>query len=354
MVNIGIIGCGYWGPNLLRNFNSLSNCRVKMAAELDDSRILYLNQKFPSVRTTKNYKDLFANEIDAVVIATPPTTHYAMAKEALTHKKHLLVEKPLAMNSVDAQELIDLAAQNMCTLMVGHTFEFNAAVRTMKKYVQSGEVGKPYYIYSQRLNLGIIRRDVNALWNLAPHDISILLYLFEKMPVSVSARGYAFIQPGIEDLIFMTLQFPDDLVAHVHVSWLDPNKVRRMTLVGSKKMVVYDDTSDAKIKIYEKGITKANINESLGRYDDFGEFQLMKSAGNVVFPKIDFIEPLGVECANFIDAITNQTKPLTDGENGLRVVRILEAAQKSLENSGQTIELAESHVLIFPNEIQRE
>src|SRR3989338_4929019 len=234
-----------------------------------------------------------------------------MAKEALSHRKHVLVEKPLAMNSADAQELIDLADKNKCTLMVGHTFEFNAAVRTMKKYVQSGEVGRPYYIYSQRLNLGIIRRDVNALWNLAPHDISILLYLFEKMPVSVSARGYAFIQDGIEDLVFITLQFPDGLVAHVHASWLDPNKVRRMTLVGSKKMVVYDDTSDAKIKIYEKGITKENINESLGRYDDFGEFQLMKSAGNVVFPKIDFIEPLSIECANFVDAITNKIKPLT-------------------------------------------
>lgn len=344
MVNIGIIGCGYWGPNLLRNFNSLSNCRVKMVAELDDSRLLYLNQKFPSVKTTKNYKDLFSSEIDAVVLATPPTTHYAMAKEALSHKKHVLVEKPLAMNSTDAQELIDLAAKNKCTLMVGHTFEFNAAVRMMKKYVQSGEVGKPYYIYSQRLNLGIIRRDVNALWNLAPHDISILLYLFEKMPVSVSARGYAFIQDKIEDLVFITLQFPDDLVAHVHVSWLDPNKVRRMTLVGSKKMVVYDDTSDAKIKIYEKGITKENINESLGRYDDFGEFQLMKSAGNVVFPKVDFIEPLSIECANFIDAITNKAKPLTDGENGLRVVRILEAAQRSLENNGQIVDIAESHV----------
>lgn len=344
MVNIGIIGCGYWGPNLLRNFNSLSNCRVKMVAELDDSRLLYLNQKFPSVKTTQNYKDLFSNEIDAVVLATPPTTHYAMAKEVLSHKKHVLVEKPLAMNTADGQELIDLAEKNKCTLMVGHTFEFNAAVRTMKKYVQSGEVGKPYYIYSQRLNLGIIRRDVNALWNLAPHDISILLYLFEKMPVSVSARGYAFIQDKIEDLVFITLQFPDGLVGHVHVSWLDPNKVRRMTLVGSKKMVVYDDTSDAKIKIYEKGITKENINESLGRYDDFGEFQLMKFAGNVVFPKIDFIEPLSIECANFVDAITNKVKPLTDGENGLRVVRILEAAQKSLERNGQIVELSELYV----------
>ena len=173
------------------------------------------------------------------------------------------------------------------------------------------------------------------------------------MPVSVSARGYAFIQDGIEDLIFITLQFPDDLVAHVHVSWLDPNKVRRMTLVGSKKMVVYDDTSDAKIKIYEKGITKENINESLGRYDDFGEFQLMKSAGNVVFPKIDFVEPLSIECANFVDAIANKVKPLTDGENGLRVVRILEAAQKSLENNGQVVELVELNVLTFPNTNQR-
>ena len=185
----------------------------------------------------------------------------------------------------------------------------------------------------------MIRQDINALWNLAPHDISILIYLFEKMPFSVAARGYAFIQPGIEDLVFLTLQFPDDLVAHVHVSWLDPSKVRRMTLVGSKKMIIYDDTSDAKIKIYEKGITRQNIKESLGRYDDFGKFQLMKSAGNVVFPKIDFVEPLSVECEHFLDCIVNKKQPMTDGENGLRVVKVLEAAQRSLEQNGIPIDI---------------
>ena len=339
MVNIGIIGCGYWGPNLLRNFLGLSRCHVRSVAELDAGRLAYLKEKHPSLSTTKNYKDLFTKDFDAVIIATPPPTHYQFAKEALSHRKHVLIEKPMAMTAAEAQELIDLSRQNQRTLMAGHTFEYNAAVQALKGYIQSGDIGQPYYIYSQRLNLGVIRQDINALWNLAPHDISILIYLFEKMPFSVAARGYAFIQPGIEDLVFLTLQFPDDLVAHVHVSWLDPSKVRRMTLVGSKKMIIYDDTSDAKIKIYEKGITRQNIKESLGRYDDFGKFQLMKSAGNVVFPKIDFVEPLSVECEHFLDCIVNKKQPMTDGENGLRVVKVLEAAQRSLEQNGIPIDI---------------
>ena len=341
MIKLGIIGCGYWGPNLLRNFLALGNCQVKLISELDDSRIQYLNEKFPSIQTTRNYQELLSGSIDAVVIATQASTHFQLAQEALENNKHVLVEKPLAMNVKDAQTLVSLARRKNRKLMVGHTFEYNEAVRTLKRYVQQGEIGRPYYLYSQRLNFGIVREDINALWNLAPHDVSIILYLLEKMPLAVSARGVDFIQKGIEDVVFMVLHFPDDVIAHVHVSWLDPSKVRRMTLVGSDKMIIYDDVSDAKIKIYDKGIKKQNIKDSLGRYDDFGKFQSIKSAGDVILPKIDFGEPLRVECAHFIESILKDKDLLTDGENGLRVVKILEAASLSMARGGENISIDE-------------
>ncbi len=337
MVNVGLIGCGYWGPNLLRNFLELSNCQIKAIAELDDSRIDYLNQKFPSLPTTKDYRDLMNGSIDAVVIATQPRTHYSLAKEALQNKKHVLVEKPLAMSVAQARELIELANKHQRKLMVGHTFEYSEPVRLLKKYMHSEEIGRLYYLYSQRVNFGIVRQDVNALWNLAPHDISIILYLLEKMPVMVSAKGVDFLQKGIEDIVFMVLHFPDDVIAHVHVSWLDPNKVRRMTLVGSEKMIVYDDVSDAKIKIYDKGIKKQNITESLGRYDDFGQYQSIKFAGDVILPKIDLVEPLKNECAHFIECIQQDKDLLTGGDNGLRVVHVLEAASRSMRQDGKNV-----------------
>jgi len=317
----------------------IPDCSVKLVSEIDKARIQYLTKKYPSLKTTQNYQDLFQKDIHAVVIATSPSTHYSFAKEALENGKHVLIEKPMAMNSAQAEELIALSKKNKCKIMVGHTFEYNAAVQELKKYVQSGEIGHPYYIYSQRLNLGIVRQDVNALWNLAPHDVSILLYLLEKMPVMVSARGYDFLQKGIEDVAFVVLHFPDNTIAHVQVSWLDPSKVRKMTLVGSKKMIIYDDVSDSKIQIYDKGIRKQNITDSLGRYDDFEKFKLIKSAGDVIFPKINFTEPLYTECSHFVKSILEDKEPLTDGKNGLNVVKILEAAQESLKNNGTNIEI---------------
>ena len=340
MVNLGMIGCGYWGPNLLRNFLTLHNCHVLLVAESDDSRLKYLNEKFPAITTTKDYRELLNGSIDAVVIATPASTHFQLAKEALERNKHVLVEKPLAMNVQEAKALIRLAQKHRRKLMVGHTFEYNEAVRALKRYIQSGEIGRLYYLYSQRLNFGIVRRDINALWNLAPHDISIVLYLLEQMPVSVSAKGVDFLQKGIEDVVFMVLHFPKGVIAHVQVSWLDPGKVRRMTVVGSDRMIVYDDLSDAKIKIFDKGIKKKNMNASLGRYDDFGRFQSIKSAGDVVLPKIDFTEPLQTECAHFIECIEEDKKILTDAENGLRVVRVLEAARRSMRLNGKNVSIS--------------
>ncbi|HLF18317.1 MAG TPA: Gfo/Idh/MocA family oxidoreductase [Candidatus Omnitrophota bacterium] len=340
MLNIGLIGCGYWGPNLLRNFSAHPQANVRMVAELDSARLDYIHKKYPQIKTTKDYFDLFCDDIDAVVIATDPASHFPLAQEALLRGKHVLVEKPLAMRAQEAQTLLALAEEHHRKLMVGHTFEFNAAVQELKTQIELGIIGKPYYFYTQRLNFGIVRSDVNALWSLAPHDISILIYVLDEMPLSVSARGFDFIQPGNEDIVFMILDFPNGVAAHVHVSWLDPSKVRRMSVVGSDKMIIYDDIADNKIQIFDKGIKKQNMKASMGRFDDFGSHQLVKSAGDVYYPKIDFVEPLKVECNHFIEAILEDKEILTDGYNGLRVVQVLEAAQRSLKENGKKIRIA--------------
>ncbi|MGE0267924.1 MAG: Gfo/Idh/MocA family protein [Candidatus Omnitrophota bacterium] len=339
MINIGLIGCGYWGPNLLRGFMDCPDATVSMVADLDQERLDYVTQKYPSVRTTKDYTDLFGEAVDAVVIATQPSTHYPFAKEALLKGKHVLVEKPLAGSILEAEDLIRLAKERGLKLMAGHTFEYNEAVRELKRQLKAGTVGQPYYFYSQRLNFGIVRKDVNALWNLAPHDVSILIYLLDMLPEAVSCRGYDFIQPGIDDIIFMVLQFPNNIIAHVQVSWLDPSKVRKMTVVGSEKMIIYNDMDDHKIQIYDKGIKVQNMGDSLGPYDDFGKYQLIKRAGDVSYPKIDFKEPLQEECRDFVDAIRNDRAPLADGENGLRVVRVLQTAQASMNLNGVTLDI---------------
>jgi predicted dehydrogenase len=339
MISLGIIGCGYWGPNLLRNFYALPDCQVKYVADPSPSSREYVQKYYPSVKAISDYREVLTSPVDGVVISTPAETHYALAKEFLIADKHVLVEKPLAMLTSEAKELVDLSEKRNRVLMVGHTFEYNAAVRYLKKAIESGQIGKIYYIYAQRLNLGIVRQDINALWSLAPHDISILLYIINKMPLAISATGRDFLQPGIEDVVFMTLYFPEDVIAHVQVSWLDPGKVRRFTIVGSERMIVYDDVSDAKIQIFDKGIKKQNLKDSLGAYDDFGKFQLIKVAGDVVFPKIDFTEPLKMECRHFVDCIVKQSTPFTDGQNGLRVVTVLEGAQRSLKQKGELIKL---------------
>ena len=340
MITVGQIGCGYWGPNLLRNFVQLKDASIRAVAEINDERIEYLRLRYPQVRTTQRYQDILHDpRIDAVVVATSARTHYDFAKEILESDKHVLVEKPLAMTTKEALDLISLAEQKNKVLMVGHTFEYNAAVNALKRYVQNGEIGNIYYIYSQRLNLGIVRSDINAMWNLAPHDISILIYLLGVEPVSVSAWGVSYLQERMEDVVFIVLLFPNNITAHIHVSWLDPSKVRKMTVVGDNKMIIYDDISDAKIQIYDKGIIKKNNPKSLGDYDTFGKFQLIRRAGDIIIPKIDFVEPLQVECSHFIECIKENKKPLTDGYDGLRVVKVLEAAQKSIKNKGIEVRL---------------
>jgi predicted dehydrogenase len=268
----------------------------------------------------------------------PAKLHYEFAKEALLNNKHCLVEKPLALKSKDAIELTDLASKHKKVLMVSHTFLYNAAVRKLKEYIQKGELGKILYIYASRLNLGIIRRDVNALWNFAPHDISIICYLLDEIPQGVSARGLRYIHDDLEDVVFMNLDFKNNVSAHIHLSWIDPKKVRETVVVGTKKMVIYDDTSsDAKIKLFEKGFDKILSTDKVSGYTSYGEFQLQLRDGDCIIPKLNFKEPLKEECDHFIDCIINNKTPLTDGKNGSMVVKILELAQESIKKAGITI-----------------
>ena len=341
MLGVGVVGVGYWGPNLVRNLVALDNVRLACVCDAEADRLGPLQRLYPSAKFTSEFSELLANpDVDAVVIALPVALHFDFALKTLEAGKHVLVEKPLCMTSDEARRLIDIAAKKNLTLMVGHTFEFNAAVTKLRELVGDGTLGDVYYLYSQRLNLGRVRSDINAMWNLAPHDISIALHCLGKAPVRVSAKGLTQLQDGIEDVTFMVLEFEDGVIAHIHNSWLDPNKIRKMTVVGSSKMVVYDDVSpDAKIQVYDKGIDRKHMEQDMGRYDDFGKFQLIQRAGDLLVPKINFVEPLRVECQHFVDCIESGTKPLTSGENGLRVVQVLEAAQKSLKNSGMSVDI---------------
>jgi predicted dehydrogenase len=297
--------------------------------------------QYPLLQFSERAQEVLGDgQIDAVAIATPPDSHFELSKAALSAGKHVFVEKPMANSSAECRELIALAEKQQRVLMVGHTFLYNAAVNKVREYVQSGELGEVYYLYSQRLNLGRVRQDVDAMWNYAPHDLSILLYWLGRMPLRVSARGSAYLQDGVVDVAFVQLEFAGGVIANVHVSWLDPNKVRRMTVVGSQKMVVYDDMApDHKVQVFDKGITRQDLSVSLGEFDSFGKFQLIQRAGDLLMPKVDFIEPLKVQCQHFVDCIVKNQKPLSDGESGLQVVRILEAAQRSREAGGGMMEV---------------
>lgn len=335
-IRVAQIGYGYWGPNLLRNLQALPSVEVCAVGDINPQQLVKLSRSSNVFRTTTAVEELLDDPtIDAIVIATPAASHFELTYRALTAGKHALVEKPLAMTAADGARLVKLAEENGLVLLVGHTFLYNTAVRRLKQYLEEGELGDVFYLYSQRLNLGRVRQDVNALWNFAPHDISIILYLLEQTPEEVSARGFCCLQQGIEDVVFMTLAFRNGMGAHVHISWMDPQKVRRMTVVGSRKMAVYDDVStDAKIKIYDRGVERIPNSESPRDFQTFAEFQLLPRRGDIVIPALDFPEPLQLECQHFIDCILEGKRPLTDGQHGLDVVRVLEAAQHSLEKLG--------------------
>jgi len=331
-VKIAVIGAGYWGKNLVRNFSELKV--LDAICDVDGEILKQYSDKNLNIKLLDSYtKVLDDKNITGVVIATPVVTHYELAKHAIIAGKHVFVEKPLTLSSAEAKELIEIAQKKKKILMVGHLLRYHPAVIKIKKMIDSGELGEIYYIYSQRVNLGKVRKDESVLWSLTVHDISVILYLLDKEPIAVSALGQCCLQDKIEDVAFLTLQFGDRKLAHIHVSWLDPHKIRKFTIVGNKKMVVFDDMkSSEKIKIYDKGV---NIGNNFVSYQEF----ITLRDGDIHIPSLKMEEPLKLECENFINCIRNNTQPLADGYDGLRVVRVLEAAQKSISNNGAEVKL---------------
>lgn len=326
---IGVVGYGYWGPKLVRNLSETPKAALTWVADLDAERLGRLGANYPSLRLTQSYDEMLASDIDAVVVATPIRSHYRLAKAALLAGKNVMVEKPLTADSREADELASLAERRGLTLMAGHTFEYNAAIRALREIVRSGELGRIYYVDAARLNLGLFQADINVLWDLAPHDLSILLYVLGTDPLSVSARGTANVRSGVHDVAYLDVVFPEGVLAHLHLSWLDPCKVRRVTIVGSKKMVVCNDLADAeKIRIYDKGV------EQPYETDRFNDFHLAYRYGDVTIPHVPFQEPLRVQVDHFIDCIRTGLRPQSDGRVGAKVVRILEQADRSLQNGG--------------------
>jgi len=328
-IHAAVVGLGYWGPNLLRNLNENGTCRELTACDLDPGRLERIKQRYPGVRVTTDFERILDDEaIDAVLIATPISTHYPLAKRVLEAGKHCFVEKPMAYNSREALDLVRTAEARSLTLMVGHTFEYSPPVIKIKEIISSGELGELFYISSSRVNLGLHQKDVSVIWDLAPHDFSILFYWLNQEPVRIVALGKDYVQRGIPDVAFITLEFENGTIANVHVSWLAPSKLRRTAIVGSKKMLVYDDTeSIEKVKIFDKGVEYKDP-------ETFGEYQLSYRAGDIVSPKLGNYEPLSAEMAHFMDCIETGAKPKSDGVSGLRVVRALEAAERSMRNGG--------------------
>ena len=333
IIQIAQIGCGYWGPNLLRNFSALKECQVKYVVETNPDRRQFIEDNFPRSKPVAGLGIVLEDPaIEAVVIATPARTHFALAKQALACGKHALVEKPLAMSVGEVDVLEALSRRRRLILMAGHSFLFNPAVSYLKQLIAERQLGQIYYAYSQRLNLGVIRSDVNALWNLAPHDVSIFCHLFDSAPIRVTAQGTDYIQADIEDVVFLQLEFPNRVRAHIQVSWLDPNKLRRLTIVGSRKMVVYDDIADDKITIYDKGI---ECETAVNPFDQISAAAYRNRAGDILLPKIGFKEPLRIEAEHFLDCVRTGRTPLTNAAHARQVIAVLAAAQENLRASLQ-------------------
>jgi predicted dehydrogenase len=333
---VAVVGLGYWGPNWVRNFQQGQFARRIVACDLDETRRAHVSQLYSDLETTSRFEDVLSDpDIEGIVVATPVSTHYKMARRALEANKSVLVEKPLATSSQEAKELLDLARERKKILMVGHTFEYSAPVLKMREIIASGELGDVFYVSSVRANLGLFQRDVNVTWDLATHDISIILNLMGgRMPEAVSCQGESHYGNGIEDVAMLTLRFERNIIAFVHVSWLDPDKIRRTTVVGSRKMLVYDDlATQEKIRIYDKGVTAQKY------YDTFGDFQFSYRYGDIKIPRIEEREPLRCECEHFVKCIRTGATPATDGANGLRVVSVLEAANYSLRRGGLMVPL---------------
>ena len=328
-VSIGVVGLGYWGPNLARNFDALPSATLRWCCDADEAIRARYQAQYPQTRFTAELDDLLGDpELDAIVLATPVPTHAALAKRVLDAGKHCFVEKPLAQSAADAEAAVAAAERAGRVLMVGHLLEYHPAVAKLKQIADDGELGNIHYIYSNRLNLGRLRADENALWSLGAHDISVILRLAEEEPHEVSARGEAYMRPGVEDVVFAFLRFPSGLAAHLHLSWLDPHKERRFTVVGSRRMATFDDMDlERKITVYDKGFDESS--------DSYGEY--ITRTGDIWSPRVGNAEPLRLEVQHFVDCIREGRTPVSDGRSGLRVVRVLEALQRELEASRREV-----------------
>ena len=336
MVKVAVVGVGYWGPNFVRIMDELPDAELALVCDSDNSKFQRLSGLYPHLEFTDDLEAVLSEKaIDAVVVATGSDSHYEIARRSLTENKHVLVEKPLALKSSDAAELVRIASERDRILLVGHLLRYHKGVEKLKEYIDEGYLGKVLYVYTSRVNLGRVRKDESALWSFATHDVSVVNYLLGTQPEYVTASGQAYVRKGVHDVVFTTLHFPDDVMAHLHVSWLDPHKIRKITVVGDKKMAVLDDMqATEKLRIYDKGI------DFTPSYGDYGE-SLSIRVGDIHIPKIDMVEPLKVECRHFLDCILKGAKPLTDGECGLEVVRVLEAADRSLAEQSKAIRVGE-------------
>lgn len=325
---------GSWGKNLLRNFYNLPQVQVPIVCDSDKKILTRLATEYSGLETCQSVEPIYArDDYDAVVIATPPEAHYQLAREFLLRGKHVFVEKPMVLELRHGEELTRLAREQRRILMVGHILKYHPAFERVKAMIDAGELGEIYYIYTSRVNLGVIRQTENSLWSFAPHDISVILMFMNQTPIRVVSTGQSFIQPGIEDVVFTTLHFADGKMAHIHVSWLDPHKIRKVTVVGSQKMAVIDDMeASEKIRVYDKGVNFT------GNYSAYGEYLSLR-IGDILIPNVKNVEPLKMECQHFIDCILNNRTPRSDGEDGLAVVRILNAAQESLKHGGKPIDI---------------
>jgi predicted dehydrogenase len=339
MLNIGVVGYGYWGPNVARNFHGTTGAKLTAVSDLSERRRALAQNHYPFIKGMKDPLELIhSSDVDAVAIVTPVFTHYELAKTALLAGKHIFVEKPFTSTSAQARELIDLAAKKNLQIMVDHTFLFTGAVRKIKQLIDSGELGKLLFYDSVRVNLGLFQHDVNVIWDLAPHDLSIMAHVIDKKPVAISAHGSVHFEGGFEDIAYVAVEFEGNgFIAHFHVNWLSPVKVRQTLISGDKKMLVWDDISpDEKVKIYDRGVDVKSAN---GGKNGIHELLVSYRSGDVHIPKLEATEALKAEAQYFVECVEKNREPFNDGRSGLQVVRLLEAADESIKNGGKRVEL---------------
>ena len=336
MLNIGVVGYGYWGPNIVRNFSNIQGARVVSVCDLEERSLQQVQRNYPAIRTTNDCNDIIsAADIDAVAVITPVSTHFEIAKKALLNGKHIFVEKPFTASSDQAEELIELAERMNLIIMVDHTFLFTGSVRKIKEYIDDDVLGGIYYFDSIRINLGLFQRDVNVIWDLAPHDLSIMNYLIDKRPVAVAATGISHFNNDIENVAYLTVYFPGNLIAHFNLSWVSPVKIRTTLIGGEKKMIVWNDLSaDEKIRVYDRGVDRAQLTK-----ENEHSLRMNYRTGDMWSPRIEELEALKCEAQYFVECVHNNQRPINDGVAGLDVVRILQATERSLKTGGEVMYL---------------